>query len=71
MIFGVHESADPAIPIIRDLIDEFPQDDLSLVIDNTIIHSNYKVSSLANMFRKARWLGRMRWSNLLVSAWSF
>ena len=54
VIFGVHDNADPAIPVIRGLIDEFPHHDLSLVIDDTIIGSNYKVSNLANMFRQAR-----------------
>ena len=54
VIFGVHDNADPAIPVIRGLIDEFPQHDLSLVIDDTIIGSNYKVSNLANMFRQTR-----------------
>ena len=54
VIFGVHDNADPAIPVIRGLIDEFPQHDLSLVIDDTIIGSNYKVNNLANMFRQTR-----------------
>ena len=54
VIFGVHDNTDPAIPVIRGLIDEFPQSDLTLVIDDTIIGSNYKVSNLANMFGQAR-----------------
>ncbi len=54
VIFGVHDNSDPAILVIRSLIEEFPKHDLSLVIDDTIIGSNYKVSNLANMFRQAR-----------------
>lgn len=54
VIFGVHDDMDAAIPIIRELMEEFRENDLSLVIDDTIIGSNYKVSNLANMFRKAR-----------------
>jgi ceramide glucosyltransferase len=54
VIFGVHGEDDKAIPIIRALIEEFPERDLSLVIDDTIIGSNYKVSNLANMFGSAR-----------------
>ena len=54
MIFGVHDENDPAIPTIRSLIEEFPEIDLSLVIADTIIGSNYKVSNLANMFASAR-----------------
>ena len=53
VIFGVHDNADPAIPAIRGLIEEFPKHDLSLIIDDTIIGSNYKVSNLANMFPQA------------------
>ena len=54
VIFGVHGEDDEAIPTIRALIEEFPERDLSLVIDDTIIGSNYKVSNLANMFGSAR-----------------
>ena len=54
VIFGVHGEDDKAIPTIRALIEEFPERDLSLVIDDTIIGSNYKVSNLANMFGSAR-----------------
>ena len=54
VIFGVHGEDDEAIPTIRALIEEFPERDMSLVIDETIIGSNYKVSNLANMFGSAR-----------------
>ena len=54
VIFGVHGEDDEAIPTIHALIEEFPERDLSLVIDDTIIGSNYKVSNLANMFGSAR-----------------
>lgn len=54
VVFGVHDENDAALPIIRSLIEEFPDRDLSLVVDDTIIGSNYKVSNLANMFASAR-----------------
>jgi len=54
VIFGVRENTDAAIPVIKRVIAEFPDRDLSLVIDDTVIGSNYKVSNLANMFETAR-----------------
>lgn len=54
VVFGVHDENDAAIPTIWALIEEFPERDLSLVVDNTIIGSNYKVSNLANMFGSVR-----------------
>tara|TARA_B100000676_G_scaffold304136_1_gene355821 strand:+ start:1176 stop:2330 length:1155 start_codon:yes stop_codon:yes gene_type:complete len=54
IVFGVHDNQDAAIPTIRRLIEEHPELDLSLVVDDRIIGSNYKVSNLANMFDSAR-----------------
>lgn len=54
IIFGIRDHTDPAIPVIEGIIAEFPDHDLSLVIDDTVIGSNYKVSNLANMFETAR-----------------
>jgi len=54
VIFGVHDEHDPAIPTVRALIEEFPERDISLVVDDTLIGSNYKVSNLVNMFASAR-----------------
>ena len=53
IVFGVHNAHDPAISTIRELIAEFPQLDMSLVVDSKVVGSNYKVNNLANMMRKA------------------
>ncbi len=54
VIFGASSASDPAVAIVRTLIEEFPQHDLELVIDPQLIGSNRKVSNLANMLGKAR-----------------
>jgi ceramide glucosyltransferase len=54
VIFGVRESADLAIPIVRRLIGEFPDRDIALVIDPSVSGSNFKVSNLENMVPLAK-----------------
>jgi len=54
IVFGVRDAGDPAIPIINRLKDEFPDVDITLVVDDRTIGSNLKVSNLANMFQAAR-----------------
>jgi ceramide glucosyltransferase len=54
VIFGVRDPADPAIPIVRRLIAEFPDRDLALVIDPSVSGSNFKVSNLENMVPLAK-----------------
>ena len=54
VIFGAASAEDPAVTIVRTLIDEFPKLDLELVIDPKLTGSNRKVSNLANMLSKAR-----------------
>lgn len=54
VIFGVRASNDPAIPVIREVMAEFPDRDLALVIDDRIIGSNYKISNIANMAAAAK-----------------
>jgi ceramide glucosyltransferase len=54
VIFGVRYNDDPAIPVIEAVIREFPDRDISLVIDDQIIGSNYKISNLANMAKIAK-----------------
>jgi ceramide glucosyltransferase len=49
IIFGVSDSNDPAIAVLRQLIRDFPKVDIRLVIDSRIIGSNLKVSNLANL----------------------
>ncbi len=54
IVFGVRDRKDPAVPVIKDIIEGFPQLDLSLVVDDRIIGTNYKVSNLANMMSAAK-----------------
>jgi ceramide glucosyltransferase len=54
VVFGVRDPNDPAVPVIRRLIQEFPKCDLSLTVDETVIGANLKVSNLANMYRAVK-----------------
>jgi ceramide glucosyltransferase len=54
IVFGVRDRDDPAIPIINGIIGEFPDHDISLVVDDRIIGTNYKISNLANMMAVAK-----------------
>jgi ceramide glucosyltransferase len=54
IIFGVGDHEDPAIPVVRRLIEEFPALDLSLVVDSAIHGTNLKVGNLINMYRSAK-----------------
>jgi ceramide glucosyltransferase len=55
IIFGVREGADPAVSVVRRLIAEFPEVDLSLVIDGRQRGGNLKVANLRNMLPSARY----------------
>ena len=54
IIFGVGDHADPAIPVVQRLIEEFPALDLSLVVDSAVHGTNLKVGNLINMYRSAK-----------------
>ncbi len=58
LVFGVREADDPAIAIVEQLRQEFPQLAIELVIDARVHGSNLKVSNLLNMLPKAQhtWL---------------
>lgn len=55
IVFGVRDADDRAIPVVERLIAEFPDRDLSLVVDPTIVGSNFKVSNLENMMALAKY----------------
>ena len=55
VVFGVSDATDPAITIIERVIADFPNLDLGLVVDGGLIGTNFKVSSLANMLRIAKY----------------
>ena len=52
-VFGVADPADPAIAIVRKLIADFPDRDLTLVVSSHRHGINAKVSNLINMLREA------------------
>ena len=53
IVFGVDDPADPAIAVVRKLIADFPDRDLTLVINARRHGENRKVSNLINMARQA------------------
>ena len=53
IIFGVSDPEDVVIPIVRRLMQEFPQHKMQLVICPKLLGSNYKVSNLIQMFPHA------------------
>jgi ceramide glucosyltransferase len=55
VVFGVSDAADPAVTTIARVIADFPSLDLELVVDDRLIGTNFKVSSLANMLRIAKY----------------
>lgn len=55
IIFGVRDNVDPAIAVVKRIIQNFPQLDIKLVIDDRVIGSNLKVSNLANIAPHARY----------------
>jgi ceramide glucosyltransferase len=54
VIFGAHSEDDPAVPVVRRLIAEFPDRDLRLIIDDRLAGPNRKAANLANIYRSAR-----------------
>ena len=51
LLFGVHDAADAAIPVVRDLQRAYPHLDIGLTVDSRIYGENRKVSNLVNMAR--------------------
>lgn len=54
IVFGVADPADPAIAVVRRLIAEFAERDLTLVVNSCRHGVNAKVSNLINMLSEAR-----------------
>ncbi|MEA5114008.1 MAG: bacteriohopanetetrol glucosamine biosynthesis glycosyltransferase HpnI [Geobacteraceae bacterium] len=54
IVFAIASSGDPAVPVIRRLMENFPETDLELVLDDRIYGPNYKVSNLINAYPKAK-----------------
>lgn len=53
VLFGVRDPQDPAIPIARRLVAEFPAR-TALVVDQAVAGSNYKISNVLNLMPHAR-----------------
>ena len=54
IIFGVRDGNDPSVQIVKKIIDDFPEIDISLVISRTI-GTNLKVSNLASAEVEAKY----------------
>ena len=54
ILFAAASADDPAIPVIRQIVEDHPGHDISLVINPVIHGPNYKVSNLINAFPRAR-----------------
>jgi ceramide glucosyltransferase len=54
LVFSASEADDPAVSVVRRIIEEFPGRDIDLVIDSYQIGSNRKISNIANGYKQAR-----------------
>jgi len=54
IVFGVRDSDDPALEVVRRLRAEFASLDIDLVVDGTLHGSNRKISNLLNVLPRAR-----------------
>jgi ceramide glucosyltransferase len=55
IVFGVRDAADPALAVVRDLMEKFPERDITVIVDPTLHGSNRKVANLINMLPSARY----------------
>jgi ceramide glucosyltransferase len=55
IIFGVNDPNDPAIDSVKELQREFPDRRIQLVVSETILGANVKVSNLEQMLAEARY----------------
>lgn len=54
IVFGVQNPGDPALAIVRDLAQAYPEADIELVVDGRLHGTNRKVSNLINMAERIR-----------------
>lgn len=54
LVIGAHRDSDPAVPIVRRLIADFPDADITLVVEGSLPGSNFKICNLANMLPAAK-----------------
>jgi len=60
LVFGVREPGDSSIPIVEQLLRDFPDHDIELVVCPEVMGTNLKVSNLENM------LARVRYEHLII-----
>lgn len=53
IVCGVQSAADPAIAVVRQLIERFPAEQIELVADPELRGTNRKISNVVNMMAKA------------------
>ncbi len=54
IVFAVASAEDPALPVIQQLMERFPDSDIELVIDDRVYGPNYKVCNLMNAYPRAK-----------------
>jgi ceramide glucosyltransferase len=54
IVFGVRDASDPAIAVIEQIKSEFPDRDITLVINDRLFGTNYKIGNLVNIAEQAR-----------------
>jgi len=55
MLFGVNDETDEAVPLIRKLMEEFPNREITLIVCTEVFGSNRKVSNLMHLLRRAKY----------------
>ena len=55
ILIGVNDTNDPAIPVVQQLIGEFPNIDIRLIVCTEVLGTNRKVSNLVHLLREARY----------------
>jgi ceramide glucosyltransferase len=55
IVFGVQDAADPALAVVQDLKEKFPERDITVIVDSTVHGRNRKVANLINMLPSARY----------------
>ena len=55
ILFGVNDADDEAVPLVRKLIREFPDREISLIVCTEVFGTNRKVSNLIHLLRRAKY----------------